>query len=76
VIDEAHQVDLAWLAAVALFLIPARTAVDGLDLDEQYNILSTAENPGTWVYVYSAPAAAMQFKTWPKLRLAAWSRVL
>jgi hypothetical protein len=45
-------------------------------LDEQENILSTAENPGTWVYVYSTPAAFVHFKTWPELRLAAWSRVL
>ena len=44
-------------------------------LDEQQNILSTAENPGTWVYVYSTPADSMDLKTWPELRLAAWSRV-
>ena len=28
----------------------------------------TVENPGTWVYVYSTPAASMHFKTWPELR--------
>jgi hypothetical protein len=45
-------------------------------LDEQQNSLSTAENPGTWVYVHRTPAASMHIETWPELRLAAWNRVL
>jgi hypothetical protein len=44
-------------------------------VEEQQDILSTADNPGTWVYVYSTPAAFIHFKTWPELRPAAWSRV-
>ena len=39
------------------------------------NALSTAENPGTCVYVYRTPADSMDLKTWPELRHAAWSRV-
>jgi len=34
----------------------------------QQAILSTEESPGTWVYVYSTPAALAQFEAWPELR--------
>jgi len=58
--------DARWLFEWAAPVLP----------DERQNTLATAENPGTWVYVFSTPAASMQFETWPELRLAAWSRVL
>jgi hypothetical protein len=38
--------------------------------EEQQAVFSTEENPGTWVYVYNAPAILTQSETWHELRPA------